>query len=189
MREQADECQPVLADGVGDDGQGRRVVPGHAAPAVAGVQFEEDLGRRLLERPGRAADAGDRVDGERDARAAVGQRRQPGQLAVAHDRRREPEVVEPGRRERLGLVDRGDGQAPGPARCLEPGDLDALVRLGVRPERDALGLGPGLHGVQVGLEPGAVDEERRSREVGDEHAVGGWGRPYPRTARPDPPAT
>ena len=187
VREQAGQPQPRLADGLGERDERRPVVPAHAAAAVAGVDLDEHLGPG--ERPGGPADALGRVDGERDPGAALGQRRQPGERALAHDGCRQPHVVKAGRRERLGLVDRRHRQAPGPARRLEPGDLDALVGLRVGPQGHAVRVGARLHRVQVRLQAGAVDEQRRGREVGDEHAVGGWGCPYPPSARPDPPAT
>ena len=55
------------------------------------------------------------------------------------------------------LAGLGDGQAAGAELQLAHADLGRLVRLGVRPERDAVLVGVRLQAPQVGVQPVEVD--------------------------------
>ncbi len=59
--------------------------------------------------------------------------------------------------EDLRLTGLRDRQAAGAELQLPQADLGRLVRLGVRPERDAVLVAVGLQVLQIGLEPVEVD--------------------------------
>jgi hypothetical protein len=91
-----------------------------------------------------------------------------------HQRIRDEEIVDPIGDERLRLADRSDRQ-PAPARRdLAPPDLDALVRLRVRPQRDATLGHRGRHSFDRSVHPVEIDHERGRVDLRDRRAdVGG----------------
>ena len=112
-------------------------------PAVADVEVDQHVDdharrrRRLREQ----LDLPRVADGQQHVGPAPGQRDHPRDLAAVDDRRRQQHAGQPRRDHRLGLGDRRRAHPPRPGRHLHPGDLPALVRLGVRPEVAPLGLG------------------------------------------------
>src|SRR5262249_46025893 len=83
------------------------------------------------------------------------------------ERERERDVVEPRAGERARLDHRRDRDAPRALLALEPPDLDALVRLHVRPERDAEAPAAVRHPHALALEHVEVEEQRGRRERGE----------------------
>jgi hypothetical protein len=65
----------------------------------------------------------------------------------------------------LGLADLGAAQAHRPGGDLQPGDVDALVGLGVRPQLDALAGRELRHAGDVALQGGTIDHQHRGVEV------------------------
>ena len=68
------------------------------------------------------------------------------------------QVLDPGVGEDLGLTDRADGEPASAGVELELRDLDALVGLGMRPQRHARAIHGGLHRGHVGPQNGAIDD-------------------------------
>ena len=92
------------------------------------------------------------------------------------DRVGDEQVVDPAVGEDLRLADRRDGQPDRPGRDLPPPELEALVRLGVRPQRDPALAHDGGHRGDPGVGAVEVDDDRRRVErgggVGIEEGVG-----------------
>ena len=172
VREHAHELDPRK----GGDGEAERdgLVRRDAAAVPSGVdlqQHPDGLGapRERLRREARPRLG---VDRERDADARVEERRDAGQLLRAGDGRREAQVGEPGRGERLGLVQRGDGQPVRARRDLHPGDLGRLCASwraagARRPPRRP----PACNPVERSREPRQVHEQGGRGKVGDEHGA------------------
>jgi len=86
------------------------------------------------------------------------ERPQPGRpVPVNPERIRNENLREAGVRERLGFAQGGDGNPGRPVPELAPGDLDGLVRLRVRPQRQAAARGAAGHRPQVLVQAGLVD--------------------------------
>ena len=139
----------------------------HAAAAHPDVDLDEDA-QRHSGRDGRVrqlAHVAGVVDGDRQ-RAAPGERDQAGDLERPHDLVGDEDVLDAAVSERLRLAELGAGDADGAGGELQLGDLDALVRLGVRaqlrrPARREVG-----HAADVALELGLVEHERRGVDLG-----------------------
>ena len=98
--------------------------------------------------------------------ALLSQRDHARDLAPFDDRRGEQHAADAGRDHRLRLGHRGDADAERAGGDLTPGDLRALVRLGVRPKAAAGRLGMLRHRPQVGFEPVQIDQQGRRGQVG-----------------------
>ena len=96
---------------------------------------------------GRASSA-DHGDGR-----SLEQAREPRELVLADDVRRQQEVVEAGLGHRLGLAEGLAGEARRAELDLAAGDLDALVRLDVRPVPETELVAALLPPRQVALQP------------------------------------
>src|SRR6266550_5731742 len=79
--------------------------------------------------------------------------------------KRPGEIAEPPAREGLGLEQRGDRNPLRALRRLAPSQLETLVRLDVRPERDAQPFRAIGHVFQIALHHVAIQEQRRSLDV------------------------
>jgi hypothetical protein len=155
--EDAGRDQATVARGQGEFARGLGRSPGTAGTAV---DLDHDL-----QQPGFVAH---RVGEGIDRRDVVGADPQPGgfgQFADPRpfrsggpDRVGDEDVIEPGRGEHLGLthIARCDSDRPG--LDLAPTDFDALVRLDVWPDVQVLGVGEGLHPVDVLLHDVGQDD-------------------------------
>lgn len=65
--------------------------------------------------------------------------------------------------QRLGLANLGHCQPAHSGRQLEPGNLDALMGFAVRPHGDAVRRGVGSQPLDVSVNSGSIDDERRRR--------------------------
>ncbi len=153
----ADRPEPGAVGGPRDR---HRLVGRHAGPMLAAVELDEHL-----QRPGGPGDGATeelrplgRIDPHPERDPLVERTEPAALLAFGPDGIGEEEIVEPRVGEDLGLADRADGQPAGPGRPLERGNADALVRLRVRPERDAAPIRKRLHPGDVPLEPVEVDD-------------------------------
>ena len=153
-------------------------VVGHAAAALAHVHFHQhvDLGA------GRGHGLRDprQVGGIVDTDAELGGARQLGQeaqLGRADHFVADVDIGDAGGHERHGFADLLATDAARAQRQLTARDLGAFVGLGVRPQRDLVAVGPGLHGAQVGLERGQVQHQAGRVDAGQGIAgLGGRGQ-------------
>jgi hypothetical protein len=99
-------------------------------------------------------------DDDRDGGRRLGH---DAQLVVRHDLVGQEDLADPGTREGARLPHRRGGDPDRARRDLQLGDLQALVRLEVRPQGDRA-VGPGGHRRHVALEPLGVDQQRRRRQ-------------------------
>jgi hypothetical protein len=115
--------------------------PGEPTPVLPrpGVAVDEhaELAARPARRPAEACKQRRVVDGNAHVCPAE-QRGQPLELGLADDVVRHEDVVDPGVDHHLGFVQGLTRDAVCAERDLTPGDLDTLVRLHVRPVRQAL---------------------------------------------------
>src|SRR5437667_12660855 len=79
--------------------------------------------------------------------------------------KRPGEIAESPAREGLGLEQRGDRNPLRTLRGLAPSQLETLVRLDVRPERDAQPFRAIGHVFQIALHHVVIQEQRRSLDV------------------------
>ncbi|CAM3337987.1 hypothetical protein MYFR107205_05485 [Mycolicibacterium frederiksbergense] len=180
-------------------GERRRVRRPHPGPVLPAVDLDQ---HRDIRAPGRLGDG-------RGTRGTLDPDTQPDTLGefaesprLGADRQHrvgDEDVVDPVTGECLRFRDRRDGDADCARRHLELGDLDALVRFGMRPQIDRLGACTLGHRRHVGLQPPEIDHQGRcfdiqrsrqhrrhsSRVLTRRAAVLGTGRPAPRRSRPD----
>ena len=90
-------------------------------------------------------------------------------LAGAEDRIADEDVADAGRGHHLGLAELLAGDADRAAGELLVRERGELVRLDVRPERDAERVAVGLHAVDVALDRVEVDDQRGRVDVGEPH--------------------
>ena len=143
----------------------------HAGAAQSGVDVDENLdrsGRRSSQFGGSV----DVVHDDPEVRQAGRQGRGAGGRACPGDGRGDQDRVDAMGRQRLGLGQFGAADADRPGRDLPPGNCRALVRLGVRPQRQAGRLGAGRHQGHIGLEGVEIQHRRRRR---DQRARAGLG--------------
>ncbi len=107
------------------------------------------------------------VDDEREPRAIEQLEDAVGVGRV--DRVGQPDVVDAGRGKDFRLAELGAAHADRAPRNLHAGEVRRLVRLGVRPEADALRLCRRLHAVDVLFEARLVDEDGGRAEVAELH--------------------
>src|SRR3989441_6823673 len=84
--------------------------------------------------------------------------------------KRPRQVAEPGAREHLRLDQRRHGEPARPVLELQATELYALVRFGVRPQRDAELPGPRGHVREIALDDIQVEQQGRGFDVVDVHA-------------------
>ena len=114
-----------------------------------------------LEGGGEALGCGQPVDCHRQVHALGCDARQALPLVAAEGRVVHEDARRSGLLEDLGLTGLRDRQAAGAELQLPQADLGRLVRLGVRPERDAVLVAVGLQVGEIGLEPVEVDHRNR----------------------------
>jgi hypothetical protein len=86
------------------------------------------------------------------------------------DRIREPDVAEARLGEDFRFARFRAADARRTARDLQPGEVHALVGLGVRPETHAPGRGRVLHAIDVAFESLLIDEDAGGPEAGNFHS-------------------
>ena len=151
-----DVRQPGEALGDGDGARGRAL----AGAVQAHVELDQQRRPRAVapERGRQPLGGGDAVDGDRQLDAVGGDARQPVALLGAERRVVHEDARRAGLVEDLRLAGLGDGQAAGAELDLAHADLGRLVRLGVRPELDAVLVGVRLQAAQVGVQAVEVDD-------------------------------
>ena len=134
------------------DGARRRALAG---AVQADVELDQQRGARAVpaERGGQPLGGRDAVDGHRQLDAVRRDARQPVALLRAERRVVDEDARRAGLVEDLRLAGLGDGQAAGAELDLAHADLGRLVRLGVRPELDAMLVDVGSAGA-AGWRPG-----------------------------------
>jgi hypothetical protein len=100
-------------------------------------------------------------------------------------RRGEQDAADPMLGHELGLGNGGDGDSGCTVLDLTPGDFDAFVRLGVRPQLFARLLHPLRHACEVGFEKIKVEQQRGRRDLRfRKHDPLCMMNPWPRTEFP-----
>ena len=146
-----------------DGGQRRR---GRARRHAATMRTHVDLDQHVERHAGRARRAADarhgrRVVGKHAYGRALRQCGEARELGVGDDLVGDQHVADAGVDERRGLVDLLAADADGAVLELQPRDVRALVRLGVRPQREATAAHRAGHQVEVALEGVEVEHQRR----------------------------
>jgi len=159
--------EPGNASDLSRDGD--RTVDGRlAGPVHADVELDQHLCGEPAPVQGRAEALGRspavQRDGELDA--GGGDVGEPLPLRLSERRIVEEDLRHTGLLEHLRLAALRHGEAGGPELELAPADLRRLVRLGVRPERDAVLVRVRLQVGEVGVEAVEVDHRDRRLDVG-----------------------
>ena len=167
---QAGEAQAAFGRRMRDDmlgenaGRRRR----NAAAAVADVDFDEHVDRRLRVAHGRgqAFNAFGRVDGDREAHLPR-QRRDASEFCRGDDFVGDVEVGDARLGERFGLARLLHAHAHRARRHLQARDRRALVHLRVRAQAHAVRAREGGHRREIALHRVEVDHQRRRIDRGD----------------------
>jgi hypothetical protein len=159
--------QPGPGSGGGD-------LPGplrpHTAAVLSAVHLDDDLGTGPAQRGGEQFGRLRGVHADPQGHPAGQLAQAGGPAAVRPDRVGQEQVGDPGGGEHLGLADRGHGEPDGPVVDLPAGDLDALVGLRVRAQRQSAFPGRTGGAGQVAVEHVQRDGEVRGVRGIDDHA-------------------
>ena len=149
----------------------------HARPPHAHVEIDEHAHRhaRGTRRRGNSCDCCRRIECDANL-GRTGERCQPRRSWFVHGGVGHEDVgpaVSECRQQSLGLADLGHGEPVGSGGELQPGDVDALVRLRVRPNGDAVSRCKDGQPFDVAPDRGGIDDDSRRREpVNAEAGVG-----------------